>query len=227
MLPGMIGIGARGLGLPEADFWVGQTSVLSSATSHLHGPFYIGPEDNDRWVIGAAMARTAGGITTVTVGGVSATIFASSANAMVWFRANIPSGTSVGVTVSGANMFGSNVSLWQTKELVSTTEDAAAIYTYSHDTDTSDAQSITPVAGGFILAAGISGNTITANAGSTDWTSTLGTIEELYDQNLEDYLNNASAAHILGAAGTSHTITRDHNIDNGSNNMKWGLCAFH
>lgn len=175
----------------------------SDLTTYTFSTQNLGVADSARYIIVGIMARAIGGSTTVssvTVGGISATLvvehFNSSSNsdyAGLWIAA-VPTGTTGDVVVTfSAGQLRAHIDLWRAVNISSAT---------ATDTDKSTASppsvALDIPAGGFAIGCGCSG----AGGSSCTWTG----LTENNDR-ITESLNGSVASDVFASAQTGLTIT--------------------
>lgn len=165
----------------------------------------LGTATSDRYIIVSAIARKAGASTTlssVTIGGVSATIIVQNTNTITntdvaaLVIAAVPSGATGDIVVTwGATMVRCAIGVWRVTELASPT---------ASDSDSSLANDPTvnldsPV-NGFIIGAGI-----TAASTSATWTN----LTEVFDAAVEALVTYTGASDTFTDAQSGRAITID------------------
>lgn len=163
MIPGAFPIIA---GKPPATMTLTDTSTnTSSSNTHTHSSMSFGDADPSRYMVIAIAATISSLLTSVTIGGITATLIDVSGTQCYLYGADVPTGTSgsVVLTVASPGFGQSVVALYSLINLVSTT---------ATDTDTNStspvATSVSANGGGFVLAAAFI-NDVT-NTGSPAWT---------------------------------------------------------
>lgn len=166
MVPGAFPIIA-GKPLATMDYTATGTNTASPSTTHTHSGLSFGPADPTRYLVVAIATLVDTNISTVTIGGVSATLIAgpaisSSTCCEIW-GALVTTGTSGSVVFTNANtMSTSVVDVFALLNLISTTATAT-----STDATSPVSTSVAVPDNGFLLAA--VGIFDVANTGAASW----------------------------------------------------------
>jgi hypothetical protein len=198
-------------------------TYLQSATSTADTNAYtfssqsLGDAASDRYIIVSAVARKAGAtftLSSITIGGVSATIVrqvtntVTNSNAAAIVIANVPTGTTGDVVVTwSTTVLRCAIGMWRATGLTSATEHDASTSTAADPTYAIDVP-----AGGFAIAAGL-----TAAATTAVWTG----LTEKFDSTLETFVTYTGASDEFATTQTNLTVT----MDFGSANESAGVFA--
>lgn len=148
------------IGKPPATLALVDTSaVATTSTTHTHSGLSFGAVGADRVLVACIAYNAAAAISSVTIGGVSATRVGPSGAASGWptemWRATVPTGTSGSVVLNISSAAdNSAVALVRMEYLNSATPNAT-----DSDNASPVATSVTANAGGFVLAAAAYGKT--------------------------------------------------------------------
>lgn len=204
-------------------------SYLQSATSTADTNAYtfssqsLGDAASDRYIIVTAIARKAGAaftLSSITIGGVSATIVRQVTNTVTnsdtaaIVIANVPTGTTGDVVVTwSTTVLRCAIGMWRATSLSSATEHDASTSTAADPTYAIDVP-----AGGFAIAAGL-----TAAATTVTWTG----LTEKFDSTLESFVTYTGASDEFATTQTNLTVTMDFGSSTESAGVfaSWGVAA--
>jgi len=152
--------------MPAAVTFLQSSSINSSGTTYSAQNF--GAASSDRYIVVILAARVAATISTITIGGVSATITlqqAQSSNRIGIAIAAVPTGTSgdISFTLSGGTLFRSLISVYRVTGI-----DAAAAFATASATTNNGTMSVTIPADGIVIGGAMSFSTA---SGAFTWTN--------------------------------------------------------
>ncbi len=174
------------------------TTSNSSATTYSNQNF--GPASSDRHIVVVLAARVAATISSISIGGVAATIAvqqAQSSNRIGLAIAAVPSGTSGDIvfTLSGGTLFRSLIAVYAVTRI-----DALTAYATASATTNNGAMSLTIPAEGIAIAGCMSFSTA---GGAFTWTN----LSERSDQLLNSTTGLGTAADEFNTLQTSRSIS--------------------
>lgn len=181
------------------------TAITTDLTTYTFSAQNLGTEASDRYIIVGILSRKAGATTTissVTIGGVSATIVRQRSNNVTntdvagLAIALVPTGATGDVVVTfGAGMVRCQIGVWRADSLASATPSDADDSIAGDPTVALDCP-----AGGFIIGVGL-----TAAASSASWTG----ITERFDTTLETFVTVTGASDTFASAQSGLTLLID------------------